>query len=89
MSPCGSGHLPDLVRTGHGDEQVLAVNEQGPGAVQSRFGAGRVGPLRSPGLLAGAGDRGDVLLFQIDLAEQVILGIGDVERFAVERQPWG
>ena len=34
-------------------------------------------------LLAGAGDRRDLLGLQIDFAQQVILGVGDVERVAV------
>ena len=49
------------------------------------FRAGEAGPTVF-GLPAGAGDRHDALLLQIDFAQQMVFGVGDVEHFAVERE---
>ena len=94
-------HFPDLVRPGHRDVQIVAVDPQIPGAVQRRLqrradkamSCGlraqsadelvHAGPAMS--LLAGAGDRLDSFLLQVDLAQHVILGIGHVEHVLAQR----
>src|SRR5439155_6626890 len=86
--------LPNLMIAGYRDQQLLVVDRQGPGAAErrGRWSPGPVPPRhlgRTPiptrksierrSRLAGPCERRDDLLCQIDLADQVILGIGDVE----------
>ncbi len=71
---------PDLVRAGHGDEQLLPVQPHVP----------RCQLHRPRGALQGeravrAGERGHRLRFHVEYADAVVLAVGHVHRVAVNR----
>ena len=84
-------HAPNLVPSGHGDVQIAVVDPQVPGAAQGRFQRllQATERRRVAALVAHAGNRRHALSSQIDLADQMVLGIGHVERFAANAMPWG
>ena len=83
--------LPDLVSAGHGDVEGLVAGELDhvPGAAKAELSW----PARrtAAGTCDGPGCRcprsWSPCLFQIDGADRVVFGVGDVERVAVEAHP--
>ncbi len=69
---------PELVRAGHGDEQVMVERQQIPGRAQRRSG-GRGGRKAAAAFLARPGDGAHPAALQIDGAHSVVLGIGHVQ----------
>ena len=75
---------PDLMMAGHGDVQLVVVQQQVPRAVEADLEGGAAVGAVAAVLLAGAGDVVTVCVLQVEGAERVVLAVGDVERVAVE-----
>ena len=73
------------MRPGHCDVELVADSGEVPGRAEGCRLAGPVG-INMDRLLAGPRGRGHPLLLQVDLADRVVLRVGDVEGVAVLRQ---
>lgn len=82
--------FPDLVRTGHGDIEIVALDPEIPGAAQGRVaGIGHACHRAFAALLAGASDGDDLLLGQVDFADHVVEVVGHIEGAALEGHALG
>ena len=80
----GQGEAPELVAAGHGEVQNAVVVGQIPGAVQGDLGAG-AGGAAVVSLGASAGYGGYSAGGQVDAADGVVFGVGDIEGVAVHQ----
>ena len=72
----------ELVLAGLGDVEAVGENCAVPGGVEG-LGLGGFAGFVVEGLLAGAEEGGDDLFLKVDAAEEVVVGVGEVDYLAV------